>query len=287
MKAEKFVENLTEARKTRNLTQKQVAQALGISDKTYSKWEMGQTEPGIDDLCRLADFYEISPAAFFEEDAPHKWTGALRRELKTLTPTQAMLRTRALMDEAYAGLMDNANWWMERFDEETEKIWTEELPAGPAEDQPGIAGAQLPEMSFIDRGNGFYFRCSGEDADLRLLLMPSLEKDAWIAGEAAELSELFAALSSAELMALLMKSPIRDRFSHRFSPEYLSKETGVPVPQVRKTLQTLCRFNLCVCNTASTAQGQIETYQLWERRLLRAVYSLAHVIVAQQKGEEQ
>ena len=55
MNRDKFIENLKSAREGRGLTQKQVAEALGISDRTYSKWETGETEPGIELLCRLGD----------------------------------------------------------------------------------------------------------------------------------------------------------------------------------------------------------------------------------------
>ena len=37
MNREKFIENLKSAREERSLTQKQVAEALGVSDRTYSK----------------------------------------------------------------------------------------------------------------------------------------------------------------------------------------------------------------------------------------------------------
>ena len=67
MDKNRFSENLTAHRNRRELTQKQAAEALGISDKTYSKWETGETKPGIDQLCRLASYYGKSPATFFEE----------------------------------------------------------------------------------------------------------------------------------------------------------------------------------------------------------------------------
>ena len=37
----RFLENLTKERKKRSLTQKELAAAIGVSDKTYSKWETG------------------------------------------------------------------------------------------------------------------------------------------------------------------------------------------------------------------------------------------------------
>lgn len=68
MTREQILNNLTEARKSRNLTQKQTAEALGISDKTYSKWETGETEPNLEQLCRLAEFYGLPAASFFSDD---------------------------------------------------------------------------------------------------------------------------------------------------------------------------------------------------------------------------
>ena len=56
----RFLENLRSERKKRSLTQSQVAEALGISDKTYSKWETGENEPDISSLCRLGMHKDLS-----------------------------------------------------------------------------------------------------------------------------------------------------------------------------------------------------------------------------------
>ena len=51
---------LTENRKKAGLTQKQVAEHIGISAQAVSKWENGQSEPDIQSLCMLADLYNVS-----------------------------------------------------------------------------------------------------------------------------------------------------------------------------------------------------------------------------------
>ena len=61
MNRDKFIENLKSARESRGLTQKQAAESLGVSDRTYSKWETGETEPGIELICRLAELYGMGP----------------------------------------------------------------------------------------------------------------------------------------------------------------------------------------------------------------------------------
>ena len=52
--------NLLTLRKSRNLTQLELAQKLNYSDKSISKWEHGDAVPDIEVLKRIADFYDIT-----------------------------------------------------------------------------------------------------------------------------------------------------------------------------------------------------------------------------------
>lgn len=47
-------------RKKRNLTQKDVADAIGITFQTYSYYETGRTKPTPETLCKLADYFGIT-----------------------------------------------------------------------------------------------------------------------------------------------------------------------------------------------------------------------------------
>lgn len=51
---------LSELRKQKELKQKEVAEALQVSDKAISRWETGRGIPDVDSLQRLSDFYEVS-----------------------------------------------------------------------------------------------------------------------------------------------------------------------------------------------------------------------------------
>ena len=53
-------ENIRSLRIDRGLTQKQVAQLLGISQNTYSQYEIGVLNYPVDALLKLADLYEVS-----------------------------------------------------------------------------------------------------------------------------------------------------------------------------------------------------------------------------------
>ena len=55
-----FAERLLELRKSRNLTQKQVYEAVGMSALGYQRYEYGQREPAYQNLIALADYFNVS-----------------------------------------------------------------------------------------------------------------------------------------------------------------------------------------------------------------------------------
>lgn len=52
--------NLTKLRKSKKLTQIELANKFNFSDKTISKWESGESLPNIEVLCKLAKFYGLT-----------------------------------------------------------------------------------------------------------------------------------------------------------------------------------------------------------------------------------
>lgn len=60
MYIETFKEKLTEARKSTGFTQNEVAIELNIPRSTIANYESGRTQPDIETLSRLIDFYGIS-----------------------------------------------------------------------------------------------------------------------------------------------------------------------------------------------------------------------------------
>lgn len=55
-----FAERLVELRTSRNLTQKQVYEAVGMSAPGYQRYEYGQREPAYQKLIALADYFNVS-----------------------------------------------------------------------------------------------------------------------------------------------------------------------------------------------------------------------------------
>ena len=55
-----FCENLKFLRKEHKIGQKYLAEKLNVSVKTISHWETGYTEPSINQLIALANFFNLS-----------------------------------------------------------------------------------------------------------------------------------------------------------------------------------------------------------------------------------
>ena len=53
-----FADRLKELRKEKNMTQVQLAEALGVSKGTIAMWEIGKREPNFETLNRLSDIFD-------------------------------------------------------------------------------------------------------------------------------------------------------------------------------------------------------------------------------------
>ena len=56
----KFNENLKNLRLQSALMQKQIAQILNVSVRTFQGWENGRTEPNIKKLIQIADLFDVT-----------------------------------------------------------------------------------------------------------------------------------------------------------------------------------------------------------------------------------
>lgn len=57
---EQFNENLKDARIQRGLSQKEVAESIGVAKSTYSLYESGSREPNVQTIKKIADVLNIS-----------------------------------------------------------------------------------------------------------------------------------------------------------------------------------------------------------------------------------
>ena len=51
---------LKELRKQNKITQEEIAKHLNITQVTYGRYELGTSEPSLETLCKIADYYNTS-----------------------------------------------------------------------------------------------------------------------------------------------------------------------------------------------------------------------------------
>ena len=55
-----FSEHLKSIRKSKKLTQKQVADGIGVVERAYQRYERNERKPSFEKLIALADFFDVS-----------------------------------------------------------------------------------------------------------------------------------------------------------------------------------------------------------------------------------
>ena len=55
-----FSDKLKELRKAKGVTQKAVAEGIGVAEAAYQQYEYGKHEPGHNKTVKLADFFDVT-----------------------------------------------------------------------------------------------------------------------------------------------------------------------------------------------------------------------------------
>lgn len=74
--------NLVELRKSRNLKQSDLSEAIGYSDKTISRWENGSAVPDVATLVKISEFYGIDIGDLTRENATVKSSDQAKKHEK-------------------------------------------------------------------------------------------------------------------------------------------------------------------------------------------------------------
>ena len=78
--------NMTYFRKLAGLTQQQVAEKLNLNRTTYTKYETGVSEPGIEILKQIADILNVDVASLLAEEDTAKTDDSRYDDMEGLEP---------------------------------------------------------------------------------------------------------------------------------------------------------------------------------------------------------
>ena len=56
----KFGKRLMELRQEKGISQKQLAEVLGVFQQSINRWENGKIKPGMDNIIALAEYFNVT-----------------------------------------------------------------------------------------------------------------------------------------------------------------------------------------------------------------------------------
>lgn len=269
MNKEVFTLNLVRLRKAHGMTQKQLADALSISDRSVSKWETGETEPDISTLCRMAELYAVPPAEFLRsEGTPSEGVTA---ELSDLPIQAAVQRTFELSQAVMEGLSIPG---MKAYAESR----GEPEPLPPPESPVNFVGTDrlLETMYYGGVMDALY---TGPDANLSLILFPHKENYRWLLTDGERLAALFRLFSTAENLRCL-RLLLKQGFTDFFSAGYLAEKAGVSEETAAAFLEAANGLGLC-CH--ANLKGEKQLYTAVTTIPLVGLLTLAHLTLPDPK----
>ncbi|WP_303189754.1 helix-turn-helix domain-containing protein [Fusobacterium ulcerans] len=67
-------------RKQNGMSQEKLAQLLGVSRQSVSKWELGQSLPEIDKIIQLSNIFEVTTDYLLKDVTEEKYINILKKE---------------------------------------------------------------------------------------------------------------------------------------------------------------------------------------------------------------
>lgn len=102
--------NIRKLRKEKNLTQEELAEIVNVTKATINSYELGRTEPNIDILIKLADYYNVTLDYLVGRENENLLTKYFNEKKQLLKIAEQLNKDNLLKVLIYAtGLLDGQN----------------------------------------------------------------------------------------------------------------------------------------------------------------------------------
>lgn len=256
-----LAERLLTLRGEKNLTQEETAERLGVSNKTYSKWETGATSPDLETLVKLARFFGVTAdnlLGLSGTSAP-TFEDAVRAEVERNpdNPAEAVFRMyETLISSSRRALEDGGG----------HRTWLPDLPD---------ERTRYPRC-VVSNQNAYQLSVNSPALNFVFALFRSGEDFGWLKdGEKRKgIADLFTFLSDPD--ALNLCRLVHDsRFPTSFTARKIAEAAGVDEEKAVRILGEMKEFSLCDSETAHLADGDMEIYRSFGEGRILGLIALA------------
>ena len=255
MNEPKLAERLLVLRTERGLTQEEAAEKIGVSNKTYSKWETGSTSPDLETVVRLAQAFSVTTDHLLglSDSVPVSFEDAVRTEAER-NPDNPV--------KAFFGMYETLIAVSHRIleDGEEKEKW---VPAEPDE---------YPEYPrrVVSNQNAYQMSVCSPSMNFVFALFRNADNFGWLKEEdkLTGIASLFALLSDTDVLKIL-RVVHDESFPSSFTAAYIGSQTGVAEEKAERILMQMHHFQLCTFETAHLADGEVKVYwSMGEGRIL-------------------
>lgn len=247
-----FAENLKNLRKSKNLTQSELAEKLFTSPQTISRWESGDGEPSLDMLISLAEILDVSADRLIAGKSvpePELFDG--------ITQYIADMPADTAADEGFRLFRQILNGFCRRY-----------FPDSTAGEHPTYSTLHAGEL------RGFY--ADRDDTPRIFAMYDSLSGESDAIAQ-ANLSEIFAALSDeAVIRAVLKLSEIPYR--RMYDAESLADVLTVPETEIAKVTEALKTLGQLAESTIPYNGETVTVYTRADKQNVRLLLSLTRLL---------
>lgn len=266
-----IAQKLTELRNAKKATQEDVALALGVSNKTVSKWENGTSAPDLTMLVALAEYYDVSTDTLLGLKKEHKGTRqVIANEFKGLNRGEMALKVFEIIKAIFPASYDAAGFGFEEISDPVNTI-------PPQTDSLPRYQVCLNEI--------FNFAVCSDYVNLSVVQLRNSANFSWLLEESiqARIVELLSFLGNTDVLRILYFLH-STACSENFTVEYIAKNTGVEPEQTIQILEKSCELDICSKETAHLKDKEVTVYESFGDGLALAIISIAFERMCGAKG---
>lgn len=270
---EAFSKQLVRLRSERGITQGELAQALGISNKTVSKWENGSTVPDLKMLVELSEYYHVSTDLLLglrtEDESMEQ---RIKENLRGLALGDALERFADAIRASFSALFDSSLIASNR---------------ACSSDALFAQSSQKDRRYQISRDEMYQYFVNAEDLNLAVLHLKNRSDFAWLKTEKVQkrLANLFAVLSDVDVIRVLAWMH-NAHCSESFTVGYMANVVSLPDWKTTEILEKLTEIGLCKKERAHLKSEEILLYTSRGDGGLLSILALAYAHIYHRSGFE-
>ncbi len=261
---ELFAKRLRFLRMEKNKRQSDVAEALGVSSKTYSKWETGENEPDFLTVSKLADYFGVSFTSFFTGEVITDTESKIDAEFENLSATDAADKAFELQFAAIRSLAKRALFSKEY---ENPTVVPPENRVNP-ENHHAITAYAF--------GEAYGMMYNGLDANISLSIMPAKDKYSFLFSERERIGEYLSLIGNQDMLRCLPYMISQD-LSCCYSADYIGKKAGISAKKAAELLDRAEKLGICKKNVTQIGDKATELFSTQASRMLLGILILTHL----------